>query len=192
MIHGAAFVILAGLAQVHPKNPHLWYSKDLGISVMKPPKKEEWKFEKTRHFFKNTDFSVKNVVDEVSIDFRVFLSPPAQSGQKNFDSGDAEIVIKQGTQAISKDPDWKVKKKRVVKATLPRRGDGGVTAWYRELEVADQDDKEFEWRTWVYVTKASRSLCYIHVIGPPGSYKKNRKDIEAILSTVRTYKVKKK
>ena len=59
------------------------------------------------------------------------------------------------------------------------------------MKVTWSNDKEMEWKWWMYVTKASRSLCYVNVLGPPGSYKKNQKEIEAIISTLRTYKVKK-
>ena len=194
MIAGATLFILASLFQVHPKDKNLWYDKDLGISVRKPPKKEEWKFEsdKTKLRLGDSKFAVKHVVSEVTIEFALFLKPAPPSEQKNFNADSAEYNLKSYLDSITVGPYYKkVKKKPIVKGYLPRKADGGARAWSVEMNVTLQNDVELEWKMWTYVTKASRSLCYVNVLGPPGSYKKHRKEIEAILSTLRTYKVKK-
>ena len=55
-----------------------------------------------------------------------------------------------------------------------------------------EGDKLFDWRMWCWVARENRALYKVHVISGDGLYDKHKKDIEYILSTIRTYKIPKK
>ncbi len=188
-----AFALLGAQAKA-PGNPDMKYIAEWGISVMRPPKpkNEEWDLKDSPARLAESKLSVSHKVDEVVIDF-VMVAPRKDEGFTSFyfdPKAEAEGVVK----GIASSQNFKdAKQKGAVRPQkLPGNAASGVSTYYVEVTCKDKDDKPLEWRVWSFVAKESRCLVMAYLICSEGLYAKYGRELQYILSSIKTYKIDKK
>jgi hypothetical protein len=186
-------VVLLG-AQEKGQNPDLKYLPAWGISVMRPPKpkNEEWDLKDAPARLSASKLSVSHKVDDLAIDFTI-VAPAPDEGlvAHDFDpKAEAAGLIK----GLSESPNYKDAKQKgeVRSQKLPGNAASGVNAYYVEMTCKTQDDKSLEWRVWTFVAKENRSLFLVWLITGEGMYTKYNREIQYILSSIKTWKLEKK
>lgn len=171
--------------------PDLHLDAKLGVSIQKPPKKEEWEFRTSGLKISNATLSVVNKVESIAVEILV-IEPPANAGRP-LNQTDLKPSVEAEFEAQSKSPNFtEVKKKKLEEAALPGNAAGGAKSVYLEMAVKDKNGAEFEWRLWTFIAKESKYLVKINILTAPGEYEKNKKDLDQIISTLRTFKPQKK
>ena len=182
-----AWIAGAFLAGQQSKTSDVHYDPARGISVQRPPKKEEWKFKTAEGKLKSSQVIVHQIVDDVSIEF-FMVEPDPKKG--SFDpQKELEAVVKELGKGESFTD---VSQKKLEQAALPGNGAGGAKGWYLEATMKTKAGALLEWRQYCFVSRENRCLYIATILNGEGAYQKNKKDIDLILSSVRTYKIVKK
>ncbi len=185
MIVGAAALSLLICAGQEQKDPDLFYIKDLGLSLRKPPRGEDWAFKSSGGRVQGARVIVNHRKENLSVEVTVQL--PTSDSYDPKRAAEDEYVAKLAEGA------WKeVRKRKLEDAFLPGKGAGGVRAWYVELLLRDKEDRFTEWRQWCFVGRENRCLYKVCVVGEDGAYARNKKDVGSILGSIRTWKLPKK
>jgi hypothetical protein len=180
---GAA-LLLASPGQNAPADPDLLYKKDLGVSIRKPAKNEEWEF-KEKGFFANSQLVVAHKVDTVMID--IF----AQDKATGFSYYDPKTAAEGEYKNISGFPDVKDAKKIEIKAAkLPAGGAGNVMAQFLDMTFK-RGDKSWELKMWCFVGRENQNFYKVTLVGEEGTYKKHQRILDPILGSVRIWKLPK-
>ena len=131
---------------------------------------------------------VAQVVDDVSIEI---YSEELDTDKVNYDP---KYTLEQHWKSVSSDGQWKEPKqvKKIEATTLPGRGASGVKAWLLDMTMKTADGTALEWKEYCFIGHENRSGYILHVTSKQGMYEKHKKDIELILSSIRTYKIPKK
>jgi hypothetical protein len=184
----APFLALAlspveGLAQA--ENPDLKYKAEIGISIQKPPKNEEWGF-KDKGLWSNAHMVVSHKVDSINIE--ILGEAPPDSAGNNAAYWDVKGSIENHWTNISGQAAFKDAKKIEMKASkLPGGGGGNAQAWHLNCTFT-LNDTPMEYRAWCFVGKESKVVYIIAMSSDVGIYKKHQKFADYILSTIRCYK----
>ncbi len=181
-----AAILLVGGAQ-EKTNPDLHYDKEMGFSIQKPPKKEEWEFKTSGGKLPDSQIIVAHRTEDLSVE--IGSEPPGE------DLGyfDPKAIVEDIWKNISKSELFKEAKKKKLESTLlPGKAAGGVRAWFLDMVLKDQEDKVLEWKIYVFVGKENQCLFKISIMGGEGTYEKNKKDLEYILSSIKTWRLPKK
>ena len=177
--------VLALLAlQEKGANPDLLYKKDVGVSIQKPPKNEEWGFPKDG-FFSNSQLVVAHKVDTLTID--IYVQDKA-SGFSSYDpkaAADSEYKNISGFAGVTD-----VKREPVKPAKLPGNGAGGVNCHILDMDFKREGQAK-ELKMWCFIAKENQNFVKITLVGDEGMYKKHQKSIDYILSTIKTWKLPK-
>jgi hypothetical protein len=168
-------------AQQQKPNPDLKYLEKAGISVMKPPKNDEWDF-KEKGFWTQSAFALSHKVDEISFDVRHLAPQPNTSGF------DLKKVAEDSFNNIGSQEGFTDAKRIAMNQT--KMPGSGYNAWYLEMTFK-RADKLTEWRQWSFVGKENQQLFMISLHCDEGMYKKHQKVADWILSNIRTWKIPK-
>jgi len=183
MVKTAAILALLAL-QEKGANPDLLYKKDIGVSIMKPPKNEEWGFP-DKGFFSNSQMVVSHKVDTVTID--IYVQEKAE-GFSAYDPKAAADGAFKNISAFTGVTD--VQRQPVKPSKLPGNGAGGVNAHILDMDFKLEGQKK-ELKMWCFVAKENQNFVKITLVGDEGMYKKHQKQVDFILSTVKTWKLPK-
>lgn len=170
-----------GLAQQQKQNPDLKYLEKAGISVMKPPKNDEWDF-KEKGFFTNSSFALSHKVDEINFDIRY------QAAATGGGSYDLKKVCEDFFTSMSSQEGITDAKRIAMNQT--RIPGSGYQAWYLEMTFK-RADKLTEWRQWAWIGRENQQLYMIALHGDEGMYKKHQRVADWILGNIRTWKLPK-
>ncbi len=182
MIGAAALFALQG--QAPPVDPDLLYKKDLGVSIRKPAKNDEWEF-KEKGFFANSQLVVAHKVDTVMID--IFVSEKAPGATYY----DPKAVAEGEYRNISGFADVKDAKKIDIKASkLPGGGAGNVSAHLLDMTFK-RGEKNWELKMWCFIGRDNQNLFRVTLSGEEGTYKKHQRMLDPILAGIRTWKLPK-
>jgi hypothetical protein len=172
--------LLLPLAQQQKENPDLRYDPKMGISVVKPPKNDEWDF-KEKGFFTNTKLALNHKVDELGFDI-MFQAPASNGG-----SYDLKKVAEDAFNNMSSQEGVTDAKRVEMKQTKMAMG---ATAWYLEMTFK-RADKLTEFRQWSFIGRENQYLYMIVLHGDEGMYRKHQKVADFILGNLRTWKIPK-
>ncbi len=182
---------LAVLAFQAKGNPDLHYNEELGISVMKPAKSEEWEFKTEGGRFKGTKVIVAHRVDDLTIE--VLYDPPVANTGLSISSFDIKKAAEGTYDNLNGDQNLKDAKKKESKGSkLPNNGGGGANAHLVEMSIKNKADKTFEVKIWAFVGRENQSLYRIVYWAEEGLYKKHQRPVDYILGTFKTWKLPKK
>jgi hypothetical protein len=181
----ALAVLLAVPVQEKNANPDLLYKKDLGVSISKPPKNEEWDF-KDKGYFSNSQLIVSHRVDTLTIE--IFHQDKA-GGFSYYDPKDGPANM---WKSISGDTNNKDAKKvgEPKTAKLPGNGAGGVMTHTGDITYT-RDGKKYELKSWCFIGKENQNLYNVVLIAEEGMYKKHQKFADFCLASIRTWKLPK-
>jgi hypothetical protein len=189
----AAAALLAAFAQEKNANPDLLYKKEVGISISKPPKNEEWEF-KDQGQLQGSQVVVAHKVDTITIE--VFVQEPeGSSGGLSVGVWDPRAAAVNQWEAISKSPnfkDAKIKSDPSKGTKLPGGAASGVGAYHLDMTMKTKEEKTLEWKMWVFVAKESRCLVKVSIMGEEKLYTKHRKFVDFIVSSLQTLRLPKK
>jgi len=183
MVKVAAVLALLAL-QEKGANPDLLYKKDVGVSIMKPPKNEEWGFPKDG-FFSNSQLVVAHKVDTLTIDIYV------QDKASGFSSYDPKAAADGEYKNISGFPGvTDVQRQPVKPSKLPGGGAGNVNCHILDMDFKREGQAK-ELKMWCFIAKENQNFVKITLVGDEGMYKKHQKHVDYILSSVKTWKLPK-
>ncbi len=182
-MNATAALLIGVLFQAAQEDPNTKAKPEMGVSISKPPKNDEWAF-KDQGFFNGTTLSVAHKVDEVGIDL---LAQEKAPGASFYDPKEAAEALYKSIVAATGVTEAKKIDSRASK--LPGGGGGNVMANYVELSFK-KDEKPMEGRIYSFVGKQNQNLYRIIIISDAGMYKKHQRNIDFIVSTLRVYKVK--
>lgn len=182
MTTAAIYALLA--VQAAPANPDLIYKKEVGISLMKPPKNEEWGFA-DKGFFSNSNIAVTHKVDTVTID--VFVQDKAGG----FSAYDPKAAADGEFKNISGFPGVTDVQRQPIKAyKLPGNAASGVKADLLDMTFKREGQAK-ELKMWCFVGRENQNFYKITLVADEGMYKKHQKSVDYILSTIKTWKIPK-
>lgn len=169
-------------------NPDVKFDEKLGVSVQKPAKKPEWEFKKTTETrVRGAQIVIAHKSDDLVIE--IYASGPPQ-GYSHDPKRAAEELYK---ETLANNKDYKdARQLNLDSGALPFGGAGGARAWVLDMVTRDQKDKNHDWKVYCLIGKENQSLYKIAVIAADGVMAKHKKEVDAILATVRTYKLPKK
>ena len=178
----ASFIILL-LQAAEPDTQSL---KERGFSIQKPPKKDEWQF-KDKGKLTKSQMVLANVVDDLSIEM---YSEELESDKVNYDP---KYTLEQNWKTISSDGQYKDVKMlgKISNSTLPSRAASGVKVWLLQMTLKSPEGTPWEWKQYCFVGHENRSGFLLNIISNVGMQEKYKKDIDYILSTIKTFKVSK-
>jgi hypothetical protein len=173
-----AFFVPQGKEQ---KDPTIAIKADMGVSMRRPPKNDEWDFKDKGVFFSNSTLTATHKVDTLSIE--IFAQDKA-TGFGAYDIKDAansEYKNISGFNGI-----MEPKKITANNSKLPGGGGGNATASYLEMTFK-RDDKLNELRMWVFIGK-NQNLYKVIMVNDEGMYKKHQKVADYILASIDIFK----
>lgn len=186
MMKLAACAVVLVVALQDPKTPDLFYNKEQGISIQKPPKLEEWEFKSQCGIYKECKVNFAHRVDDIGL--HVFFQEP-EAG-KSFDTKQAAEAMVEG---FTKDPNLKdVKKGDLKTGKMPGNGAGGVNAWCLDATLKNKADKSYEIKVWSFVGRENQCLYRVFLWGEPGLYKKHQRVLDAVIGSLKIWKLPKK
>jgi len=176
----AALLVLA-----QAENPDLKYKPELGISVAKPPKMEEWGF-KDGGIFRDPIACVSHKVDTLHIEI-LGQAPPDSAGQ-NAAYWNVKGSLENHWTGFAGNAAFKDAKQTDFKQSkLPGGGGGGAQTWYVSGTFS-LNGTAMEHYAWCFVGKESKVVYIVTMTGDAGMYKKHQKVADFVLSTIRCYK----
>jgi hypothetical protein len=180
-----SLLLLAAL-QEKGANPDLLYKPEAGVSVMKPPKNEEWEFKDKGFFYKDPKAVVAHRVDRLYVEI---LGSAVESNQRFDPQKQAEAEWNQ----ISSKPEFKDAKKlaEIKRGKLPGGGAGNANAYTLEASFK-LNEMTLEYRLWTFQSSQNQWSYLVLVIGDEGAYKKHQKWIDFVLGSIKMWKVPKK
>jgi hypothetical protein len=177
--------LLAVLLLLQQENPDLKYKAELGISIQKPPKNEEWGF-KDKAFWSNPHMCVSHKVDSINIE--ILGEAPPESAGNNAAYWDVKGSLESHWTNISGQAAFKDAKKLELKQSkIPGGGGGNAQAWFLNCTFS-VNDAPMEYRAWCFVGKESKVVYIVAMSSDVGMYKKHQRAADWILSTIRCYK----
>ncbi len=179
------WVIGAALAAQAAGAPDLHQNADYGFSFQKPAGKAEWAFATAGGKLRSSRIVVKHQTDDITFEIAVQL--PVSDSYDPRKAAESEHV-----DQVASDANKEVRKRKLEDTTLPGRAASGVRVWHLDMLLRDKDDKFTEWRLWCLVGRENRCLYKVGVVCPQGLYEKHRKDVEAMLGSLRTTKLPRK
>ena len=180
----AALLLLA--ARQEKKDPDLLYKKELGFSIQKPAKNDEWEF-KDHGLFSNSNLAVAHKVDHVFIE--VFVQDkPTGAG-----SYDPKAAAEGDWKQFSTSENFKdCKKVQEIKASkLPNGGANNPMAYLLDMTCKDKGDRSLEIKMWCFVGKENQNFYKVYLIGDEGMQKKHQKLLDLMLGSIRIQKIPK-
>jgi len=160
------------------------------------PKDEKWAVTKGGEgalLYKDSHGVVRHRIDELQVEVLVqVLQNPEKEKFAEFE----EIVsgmIKGFEQDQDKKPipDRKVKKRKSEKGKFP--GAKGPNGWYSDIEIQDKGETVRVIRHWMFIDKMnSTHMVRISIIGHDEIYKKCEKEVQYVLASFQTFRVKRK
>jgi hypothetical protein len=166
-------------------DPDLLYKKEVGVSINKPPKNDEWEF-KDHVFWTNSQLAVSHKVDTVFVEITYQEKAPGASYY------DPKKGAEDEWKNFSTSPNFKDCKKvgEIKSAKLPNGGANNPMSYLLDMTFKDKADKPMEMKMWSFVGKENQNYYKVFVIGDEGTYKKHQKNIDVILGSIRIYRVK--
>lgn len=180
-MNATAALLVGILFQAAQEDPNTKSKPEMGVSISKPPKNDEWGF-KDQGFFNGTALSVAHKVDELGIDILA-----QENGTGSFDAKAAAEGLYKDIMAAPGVTEAKKIDSRSSK--LPGGGGGGANSNYVEMSFK-RNDKPMEGRIYSFIGKQNQNLYRVVVICDAGMHKKHQRNVDFILSTIRTYKTK--
>lgn len=177
-------VLMLLALQAAPQNPDLLYKKEIGFSMMKPPKNEEWGFPE-KGFFQGSAAVAAHKVDTLTID--VYCQDKA-GGFSYYDPKDAADQAFKSLSTMNGVTDATRQPSKPSK--LPGGGAGGVNCHIVDMAFKLEGTAK-ELKMWNFVGKENQNFYRITLVGDEGMYKKHQKQVDYILSTVRIWKLPK-
>jgi hypothetical protein len=178
----AAFLLLA---QAQAENPDMKYKPELGISINKPPKLEEWGF-KDKGFWTGAHVSVAHKVDSLTID--ILGEAPPESAGNNAAYWDVKGSLENHWGSVTNQAAFQDAKRIDFKqARLPGNGAGGVNAWHLN-GTFNLNGTPTEYRAWCFVGKESKVVYIVTMACDEGMYKKHQRVVDFILGSIRCWK----
>ena len=173
---------LLALQQAPNPDPDLSSRPELGASLRKPAKNDDWEFKPTGGFFSNSRIAVGHKVEPVFLDVLiedkgtgVTMWDPRGAAENTYRS----LATTQGVTDARMQP--------IKSSKLP--GGGASNAQAQLLDMTfKRDGKDMELRMWVFVGKQNGNLFSVSVTGEAGTYKKHQKVLDAMLATLQTFK----
>jgi hypothetical protein len=174
---------LMALLALQAKDADLVSKADLGMSMRRPPKNDEWDAREKGSFFSNSQLCVAHKVDSIAIE--VFEQDKATGfGYYNIkDAANGEYKNIAGFKGLTDS-----KKLVASNQKLPGGGAGNVMASYLEMTFK-KEDKPMELRMWVFIGK-NQNLYKVLMTCDEGMYKKHQKEVDYILGSIDIFKVK--
>jgi hypothetical protein len=163
------------------KDPTIAIKADMGVSIRRPPKNDEWDFKEKGGFFSNSLIVVAHKVDTITVE--VFAQDKlADLGSNDLKkAAEAEYKHLAGSQGIM-DP----KQITTASSKLPGGGGGNAPTAYLEMSFK-REEKPTELRMWVF--KGNNGFLYkILMVNDEGMYKKHQKMADFILSSVQVFR----
>ncbi len=186
MTRGLALALILGhAASQERENPNLFFDKQLGISIERPPKGDEWEFKTPKSGGRGASFSVTHRADDLSIGILTLnvINANAYSPKK---------AAEDDWKSLSTDRDFKeMRKLDARQMKLPGAAAGGVWAYKVDIVFKDRDGLSGEAQLWYFDSRTSSNFYKVFVIGAPGLRARHQKQVDLILSTIRTYKLPK-
>jgi hypothetical protein len=178
-------LLAAAPQQKDAKDPDLLYQKDLGVSIRKPAKNDEWEF-KDKGFFTNSKFVVVSKVDSVLL--QIVMQEKSATG-----SFDPKQAAEGEWKNLSGSENFKdCKKVTEIKSTkIPNGGANNPMCYLLDMAMKDKADKPVELKMWCFIGKENQNLYKIIVFGDEGMYKKHQKVLETMLGSIVVYKASK-
>ncbi|HXX92890.1 MAG TPA: hypothetical protein VEN81_04605 [Planctomycetota bacterium] len=167
-------------------DPDRWYKPELGISIQKPAKNDEWEF-KDHGLFTNSIVAVSHKVDHV------FIELFSQDKASGLGSYDPKAAAEQSWKQFATDANFKdAKKVQEIKAgKLPNGGANNPMAYFLDLTCKDKGDRSLEIKLWCFVGKENQNFYKVFVIGDEGMYKKYQKNLDLMLGSIQILKIPK-
>ena len=180
-----AKVLAALLVLAQAENPDLKYKAEVGISINKPPKNDEWGF-KDKAFWANPHMCVSHKVDTLNIEV-LGEAPPEAAGNNAAYWNVKGSLENHWTNIAGQAGFTDVKQLEFKQSKLPGNGGGGAQAWHVNGTFG-VNGTPMEYRAWCFVGKESKVVYIIAMSSEAGMYKKHQKFADFILSTIRCYK----
>jgi hypothetical protein len=174
------------LLQAAPaRDPDLLLREDRGISIRKPAKNASWEF-KPNGRTKEAQLVLVHV-DGLSIEIY------HQDLGRNNVNYDPKLSLEAFWKELPFDGTYREAKlvKKIDYLVLPGRAASGVRCWYLDMKMKLEDGSPLEWRRHCFVGHENRSGYFLDVLGPAGQPEKLKKDVDLILSSIRTYRIPK-
>lgn len=177
----------AALMAFQSADADLKYLKERGFSIQKPAKKDVWQFKDSGKLTRS-QMVVAHAVDDVSIEM---YSEELDIDKVNYDP---KYTLEQDWKEISSNGQYTDAKlaKKLYSTTLPGRAASGVKVWLLEMTMKMKDGTAVEWKRYCFIGHENRSGYLLNILTKQGMYEKHQKEIELILSSIRTYKIPKK
>lgn len=162
------------------KDPTIAIKADMGVSMRRPQKNDEWDFKEKGVVFSNSMLTVTHKVDTLSIE--IFAQEKSTGlGYNIKDAANEEYKNLAGAQGI-----MEPKKIAANNSKLPGGGGGNANASYLEMTFK-RDEKLNELRMWVFIGK-NQNLYKVIMVNDEGMYKKHQKVADYILGSIDIFK----
>lgn len=163
------------------KDPTIAIKADMGVSIRRPPKNDEWDFKEKGGFFSNSILVVAHKVDALTIE--VFAQDKA-TGFGSYDIKDAANGEFKNISGFTGLTD--AKKITAGNSKLPGGGGGGTQTSFLEMTFK-KADKLNELRMWVFIGK-NQNLYKVIMTCDEGIYKKHQRLADYILSSIEIFR----
>ena len=177
-----ALLALSGFLPQAKEDKDIAIKPDVGVSIRKPPKNDEWDF-KEMGFFTKAALVVGHKVDEIVIEVHEQEKAQGMSYYNLKDYATNEFKNVSGINGVTE-----AKKINAANQKLPGGGAGNVQASHLEMSFK-RDGKPLELRSWAFIGK-NQNLYVVFLTCEEGMYKKHQKWADYILSSVETFKPK--
>lgn len=174
---------LALFSSLQQANPDFLQKENLGLSIQKPPKNDEWEF-REKGQFEASLVVVGHRVDTLTVE--IFVQEPATG----YYDPKAE-VDKQWESMSLKLKDAKKKNDHKKATKLPGNAASGVNAYWLDVSWKESDGKTVEMKNWHFVAKENRCYYSVKVVGEEKLYDKHKKFVDYIVSSLKTFRIKK-
>ena len=177
---------LAALLLLQARDPDLLLREDRGISIRKPARNPDWAF-KPNGQIKESQLVLVHV-DGLSIEIY------HQDLGRNNVNYDPKLSLEEFWKDLRAEGTYKDTKlvKKIDYLVLPGRAASGVRCWYLDMKMTKiEDGSALEWKRHCFIGHENRSGYFLDVLGPAGQPEKLKKDVDLILSSIRTYRIPK-
>jgi hypothetical protein len=168
------------------EDPDLLYKKELGVSIQKPAKNDEWEF-KDQGFFQGMQLIVAHKVDSIHIEI---FSQEKAPGTTYYDPKKAAEDEWRGLAGSADFKDCK-KVQDIKAAKLPNGGANNPMSYLLDMTMKEKAGKSMELKVWSFVGKENQNFYRVMVIGDEGMYKKHQKNLDLMLGSIRILRIPK-
>jgi hypothetical protein len=170
-------ILAAALLAMAQADSNVHSDEQGGISIQKPPKGDEWSFKPG-----DGVFAVAHKVDSIAVVVEIwYVARGNNYGTKN---------AAEDTWAELRDSKKfkELQKTGLKQMKLPGASAGGVFAHRLDMTYKSDQDEPREWLMYLFNSRQTEHFYKVSVIGDRGQYAKHQREVDWILSTLKTFK----